>query len=99
VYSELITDNKNGLIAYDTADWINCLDAYIRDVKLRKTHARRLSQLVEQRYNLERNCWQWINTWRKIYADGPRYIRDYSTPNLADDTLSGIQRQTDLVAV
>jgi glycosyltransferase involved in cell wall biosynthesis len=99
VYSELITHDKNGMIANTVEEWISFLSDYIQDAHLRKTHARRLGKLVEQRHNLERNCWQWINTWRKIYADGPRYIRDYSAPNLAELTLSGIQRNPGLVAV
>lgn len=72
VYSSVIDDGKNGFIAYDVRDWTKYLSRLVEDHKLRRTMAKRWSHRVEQRHNLDRNCWMWADAWRKIMAAGPK---------------------------
>lgn len=96
VYGEIIDDGKNGFIARSVDDWIRYLTLYIHDEKVRKTHARRWSQRVYQRHNIEKNCWLWANTWRAVMAAGPREYRELAACDMDADSLS---RPADLVAV
>lgn len=69
VYGHVIDDKKNGLIAYTTDEWIAALELLINNQKLRVRLARRWMERVEQRHNLDRNCWQWSAVWQDVYKN------------------------------
>jgi glycosyltransferase involved in cell wall biosynthesis len=79
VYDDYMRHGKDGLIAETVDEWVLALSALIENEKYRKTLARRWSERVYQRHNLDRNCWQWARAWSEIMEmyskrDTPRML-------------------------
>lgn len=85
VYDSVIENGKNGLIAYTTDEWISALSQLIEKQKYRNTLARRWMQRVEQRHNLDKNCWQWAAAWQDVYQKS----QGNQTSQLVTTTLAG----------
>jgi glycosyltransferase involved in cell wall biosynthesis len=89
VYGDVIEHGKNGYIARDLDDWVFYLSTLIQNEKKRKEMARRWSYRVEQRYNIDNNCWLWADAWQKIFLAGPKDHTHDNARDLAGAVLAG----------
>lgn len=89
-YSEVITDNENGLLASDPDQWDEKINLLISDPDLRYRLAVNAQKLVKDKYLMSKNSDQWLNTYRKINEQG---ISSHNQNNLSENFIQSISDQ------
>lgn len=83
-YTETIKDGKNGLLAYETSDWIQNIELLMENKSLRKKLGEEGYKTVEKDFNLEKNAKLWVTAIRqsiKNYSFDKTAPQQYLAPD------------------
>ena len=65
-YAKTVHNGVNGIVAKEEQEWYDAMELLVTDGEKRKQIARSAKELVENKFDIFKNCVLWDNVYREI---------------------------------
>jgi glycosyltransferase involved in cell wall biosynthesis len=80
VYGQVIDHGKTGYLASTSDDWEWAIERLLSDRKRRRKMARRLLEVVERDWSLDRHVHKWVDAWTDIVTETRQRLGQMPSP-------------------
>ena len=74
-YRKSINHGKTGMLAYETEEWVECLEALIKNVDLRRSIGTAAHKRIKISYNMAKNVTKWNAVYETAILENQRKLK------------------------